>query len=108
MCGGAQKAKRAGAAVTDLSKSQKVAHMGPDKRGPSKDKWCSGQSGMLVWESCGGRQGFKTSWWQTFLLFLWGHGQNCVVLHHQTKQKHDRIHSGNWVETSKAMQTAVA
>ena len=33
MCGGAQKAKRAGAAVTDLSKSQKVAHIGHDERG---------------------------------------------------------------------------
>ena len=78
------------------------------KVGQGKDKWCSGQSGMLVWESCGESQGFKTGLWQTFLLFLWGQGQNCVVLHHQTKQKHDRIHSGNWVETFKAMQTTVA
>ena len=31
-----------------------------------------------------------------------------IVLHHQTKQKHDRIHSENWVETFKAMQTTVA
>ena len=78
------------------------------KGGPGKGKWCSGQSGRLVWESCGGSQGFKTGLWQTFLLFLWGQGQSCVVLHHQTKQKRDRIHSGNWVENVLGMQTTVA
>ena len=54
------------------------------KGAPGKEKWCSGQSGRLVWESCGGSQGFKTGWWQTFLLFLWG--KDRIVLCYTIKQ----------------------
>lgn len=55
-----------------------------------------------MWESCRQSQWFKTGQWPTFFVsFSGGQGQSSVVLYKQTKQKHDGIHSGNWVETVK-------